>query len=972
MKTQSILFRSLPVALILSGALSAIAQNLSVTNGLQLWLKADAGVTTNAVGGVTQWDDQSGNANTAAQADENLAPKLVNNAINNKPVLRFDGVNDYLGVADSASVSISGDITTFFVVKFDDFANYRAVWAKTAGNLPAPNDWYALPNSGIPRAYRGDGTAVNIGTVDGGTALRAGSYLVVGFDMAGTRLTHYLAAQPTGSGQIANTLGDSDTALLIGTRGDLFTKMKGDIGEILIYDRALSAAERIAVVDYLANKYDIQNLSPTVSVKLSPGGLNVSVGQTITVTATAKDPDGTIARVQFLVNGGLFATATAPPYTARVVLESAGAYEFTARAFDDKDAETTSAAVTLNAGPASTPALTVKGNLQLWLKADEGVTAAASGAVTAWADQSGHTNNAAQADESLAPSFVTAALNGKPVLRFDGVDDYLDVEDSDSVSIAGDITSLFVVKMDDFATYRAIWGKTAGLGASLPAPTDWYTLPGSGIPRLLRGDGTGQNLGSVDSSAALSAGVFTMAGFTAAGTAISHHLDGHVAGTGVINAVLGDGDTPLKIGTRGDLFTKLKGDLAELLIYNSALSDSDRKQVELYLAGKYGLAVTTPVNTLPTVGITAPASGTVLQAPGAVTITANATDADGSVVSVQYFADGVLLSTVTAPPFTAKLNLGYGGNVNISAVATDNLGGKGSSAAVQLCVQGPGAPAGLLGYWPLDGNGEALVGTAGNLVNGPIPAPDRNGTANLALSFDGTLQQTVEVPGGGGLNAARLGTISMWVKWTGPQDAACCGGFGAVLGRQSNGIFSDDIIQLDVEDPDSAVVQWRQNSAAAPLITGSGMVLNDTWRHIAVTFTETSSELFVNGLSEGTGTGGALHNNPSLPLAIGAWNGDGGSYATATIDDVAVWNRVLSAQEVQKLASKSSTPLNLLVMPDCPTIERSGANVIVRWGSGVMLQTATEIGGAWTDLPTAVNPYSVPAAGMKFYRLRSL
>ena len=366
MKSKSIL--CLSAMFVLAETLTSFAQTLSVTNGLQLWLKADAGVTTNAAGGVTQWADQSGKNNNAVQADETLAPTFVNNAVTNKPVLRFDGINDYLEVADSDSVSISGDIASFFVVKFDDFATYRAVWAKTFSNLPAPNDWYALPNSGIPRAYRGNGTTASLGSVDGGTALRAGSYLIAGFDMAGTLLTHYLAAQPTGSGQITATLADSDTPLRIGTRDDLVTKMKGDIAEILIYDRALSAAERAATVDYLAKKYNIQNLPPTVSMTLNPAGTNANVGQTITVTATASDPDGSIARVQFLVNGSVFATATAPPYTARVVLETAGAYQITVRAIDDKDAQTTSTAVTLNAGPATTPSLTVTANLQLWLK----------------------------------------------------------------------------------------------------------------------------------------------------------------------------------------------------------------------------------------------------------------------------------------------------------------------------------------------------------------------------------------------------------------------------------------------------------------------------------------------------------------------------------------------------------------------------------------------------------------------------
>ena len=130
-------------------ALSLNAQILTVTNGLQLWLKADAGVTTNASGGVTQWADQSPNANNAVQTDDTAAPLWVPNAQNGKPALRFDGDNDYLDVASSPSVAIAGDISSFFVVKFDDFATYREVWGKSLVNYPT-----SLPagSGGIPAA----------------------------------------------------------------------------------------------------------------------------------------------------------------------------------------------------------------------------------------------------------------------------------------------------------------------------------------------------------------------------------------------------------------------------------------------------------------------------------------------------------------------------------------------------------------------------------------------------------------------------------------------------------------------------------------------------------------------------------------------------------------------------------------------------------------------------------------------------
>jgi hypothetical protein len=192
-----------------------------------------------------------------------MYPLLVTNAINGKPVLRFDGVDDFLEVTDSASISIAGDITTFFVVKFDDFDTYRAVWAKTKVNQPGPNDWYALPGSGIPRAYRGNGLGMN-GFADGGKALTTNAYLVAGWDMEGTQLRHYLGGSFTGGRLVSPAvIADADTSLLIGTREDRVTIMKGDIAEVLIYDRALAVSNRVAVIDYLNRKYSLgSNLDP--------------------------------------------------------------------------------------------------------------------------------------------------------------------------------------------------------------------------------------------------------------------------------------------------------------------------------------------------------------------------------------------------------------------------------------------------------------------------------------------------------------------------------------------------------------------------------------------------------------------------------------------------------------------------------------------------------------------------------------
>jgi hypothetical protein len=62
--------------------------------------------------------------------------------------------------------------------------------------------------------------------------------------------------------------------------------------------------------------------------------------------------------------------------------------------------------------------------LQIWYKADVGVTSSA-GKVSAWADQSGNGRNATQGTSTAQPSLVVDALNGKPVISFNGTSNFM-------------------------------------------------------------------------------------------------------------------------------------------------------------------------------------------------------------------------------------------------------------------------------------------------------------------------------------------------------------------------------------------------------------------------------------------------------------------------------------------------------------------------------------------------------------------
>ena len=209
---------------------------------------------------------------------------------------------------------------------------------------------------------------------------------------------------------------------------------------------------------------------------------------------------------------------------------------------------------------------------------------------------------------------------------------------------------------------------------------------------------------------------------------------------------------------------------------------------------------------------------------------------------------------------------------------------------------------GLVGLWSFDGkditngrindtSGQSNHGNTSGIASSTFYA---QGKIGQAANFDG-VNDYVSISGGGGLNAASTGSISMWVKWNGTQVGT------AVLGRQSNGQWSDSRIYLDTTNPNTAHVQWvgRGGDAALP---GSRIVGDGIWRHIVITFAPGSQKSYFDGALDVSDTQSTvLHDNSAIALSIGAWIGDGNNYSKTTIDEVRVYNRALSASEVKRL-----------------------------------------------------------------------
>jgi hypothetical protein len=94
------------------------------------------------------------------------------------------------------------------------------------------------------------------------------------------------------------------------------------------------------------------------------------------------------------------------------------------------------------------------------------------------------------------------------------------------------------------------------------------------------------------------------------------------------------------------------------------------------------------VNQAPVATMTGPASGSQYNTPATITLSATASDPDGSVAKVEFFNGTTLIpgATVTNAPYTFTWANVAAGTYSVTAKATDNLGKATSSAAIQVKV----------------------------------------------------------------------------------------------------------------------------------------------------------------------------------------------------------------------------------------------------------------------------------------------
>ena len=313
----------------------------------------------------------------------------------------------------------------------------------------------------------------------------------------------------------------------------------------------------------------------------APTGLGATAGNTqVSLSWTAPASNGGSAITDYLVEYKLnsepttwttFSDGTSTATSATVTgLTNDLVYNF--RVSTINAIGTSSPSSTANATPGVETPLTIS-NMSLWLDGSDAATITeSSGIISQVNDKSGNGKNGT-ATGSVRPTLVSSVQTGRSVMRFDGSDDYLNINSSIAYR-----TVFVVAKYDNttFGTYAGIVGDFTG------------TSPGNG--HVVNG---------VDATTKIASATSNYASAYRNGTSISGS-GGHSFAPlnefwiGTFELSSGMTNTTSATGMINGGPRYWDGDIAEVIAYSTTLTNTQRAQIENYLSVKWGIAVTGP------------------------------------------------------------------------------------------------------------------------------------------------------------------------------------------------------------------------------------------------------------------------------------------------------------------------------------------------------------------------------------------
>jgi hypothetical protein len=217
--------------------------------GIEAWWDFSDLSTLTIDTGISAVADKSGNGYNATQSTGGNQPLSSGNQRNGRAVADFDGNGDRLQTANiSADLPAFSSFVALSVRTLGQFS-FGRIWTRNdnqRAKLVSSSSQFSLGQGGAVVQATTTGIVLNdwfyiTGTSTGGNS---GTY---GYRVNG--LTQSLSSTSASTSSVASN------PYVIGNRTDGGRTFDGRIGEILIYNRVLSAAEIAKVETYLAKKW---------------------------------------------------------------------------------------------------------------------------------------------------------------------------------------------------------------------------------------------------------------------------------------------------------------------------------------------------------------------------------------------------------------------------------------------------------------------------------------------------------------------------------------------------------------------------------------------------------------------------------------------------------------------------------------------------------------------------------------------
>ncbi len=404
------------------------------------------------------------------------------------------------------------------------------------------------------------------------------------------------------------------------------------------------------------------------------------------------------------------------------------------------------------------------------------------------------------------------------------------------------------------------------------------------------------------------------------GSTVKIYFNGQLDGSTPWTKDIFPGINPLVIGctlqfTSSSPTSFFDGLIDEISLYNRALTTNEIAAI--YAARGAGKSPLPPSITQQ------PTNQTVLVGdPATFSVTANGTP------PLNYQWNCNLTNLVGATNATLTLSsaqLAQAGNYSVTVTGP---GGSIASANALLTVLVPTctpAPAGLVGWWPAEGNPLDSAGTnAGTWLQGASYAAGKVGQAFRFTNAD----QAIIIPDAPALNPANGLTLETWVL----VERYPASGGGVVVAKNWPWAQLQYMISLD-----SVGGRWAFRSYIGipylAYIDSATAVQTNTWYHVVMTYDNATLKVFVNGQLNGSlpviGSIIAATN----PLVIGGYGqGQGPWTLPGRVDEVSLYNRALAPNEISALyaargAGKCPLPPTVLNLNPTGWYVNEGATV---------------------------------------------